>query len=470
MMMRENRGLKKTAEAVLAMGLCLLAVSGCGSEKEPQEEVVTVKEQGGEQIAGHMTAEEAAASGNIAEQVQAPEVYQAEVSSDTARVKADAVIIIPDVPGIKLKKVTGRTFTQEDYDAVNSVLLGGGKLWDVNHEEIPAIVTYDEALSETRANELYGYVTANGQDYSLEIDNNATALEHRVQFLIEKQDGDGNYLSFSNSLPDPDNLLENMEGIQLEPGFVNMDTPPEEVMTEAAEAISQMGLGEYAVQGGGYFACWIADENAMDAAAYRESTYLTGMGYGVHFVRVVDGIPVIYTYEDGGAVTGEDVEKMEQAKMQKAKGEDVNSEVIYWPFEEMRLIYNNEGFRSFKWINPYTIEDLSEEYVFLLPFSDISNIFEEMILKKHADNFNNEGDTVDIQVDKVVLSYMRVREKDSMEATLIPVWDFFGTKTYKNAAGEVDLVVDRFYDGVMPESMMTINAMDGTIIDRSAGY
>ena len=106
----------------------------------------------------------------------------------------------------------------------------------------------------------------------------------------------------------------------------------------------------------------------------------------------------------------------------------------------------------------------------MLPFSDISNIFEEMLLKKQADSFNNEGDTVEIQVDKVVLSYMRIRDKDAKEGTLIPVWDFFGTKTYRNAAGEVDLVVDNRYDGVLPESLMTINAMDGTIVDRWAGY
>ncbi|MDE6847127.1 MAG: hypothetical protein K2J99_15375 [Lachnospiraceae bacterium] len=466
MMMRKKSKIREMA-SVLAAGMCLMTVSGCSDAVETQEEVVTLKEQDGEQVSGQMTAEEAAVFGNVAEQVQAPETYQAEVSGDAVSVTIDAVVTIPDVPGIKLKKVTARTFTQEDYDAVDRVLLGSGKLWDQDGEELPAIVTYDETLSETRENELYGYVTADGQDYSLEIDNNATAVRHRVEFQIEKQDGDGNYLSFSNSLPDWDNLPEYMGDIQLEPGFENMNMPPEEIKAEAVEAVSQMGLGEYVVQGGGYFASWIADENAMDIEAYRASTYLARIGYGVHFVRVVDGIPVTYTYSDGGQMEGEDAEKLEQAMLNK---DDTTPEIIYWPFEEMRLIYNNDGLRTFKWINPCTIEDLSEEYVFLLPFSDISNIFEEMILKKHADNFNNEGDTVDIQVDRVVLSYMRIREKGSMEGTLIPVWDFFGTKTYKNAAGEVDLVTDRVYDGVLPESMLTINAMDGTIVDRRSGY
>ena len=534
--MRKNHMLKKTAAAFLAAGMCLGTVSGCGKGAESQEDAVALKEQNGEQSSGQMTANGAATSENVAEQVQAPEIYQAKVNGDAVTITIDAVVTIPDVPGIKLKKVTARTFTQEDYDAVNSALLEGERLWDRDFEamqechgffreelderiaeleekitqdgldgdstynskgitlneqieeykslrehavseeeavangwikEIPAIVTYDEALSETRENELYGFVTVNGQDYSLEIDNNASAAEHRVVFMINKQDGDGNYLSFSNSLPDWNNLPEYMGDIQLKPGFENMNTPSEEVCMKASQAIGQMGLDEYAVQGGGYFACWSADEYVMNIEAYRASTYLAGIGYGVHIVRVVDGIPITYTYEDGGSLAGEDGEKWLQAMENK---EDYVPEVVYWPYEEMMLIYNNGGFRTFEWKNPYTIEDMSEEYVFLLPFSDISNIFEEMLLKKQADAFNNEGDTVDIQVDKVVLSYMRVRDKGSLEGTLIPVWDFFGTKTFKNAAGEVDLIVDRVYDGAMPESLMTINAMDGTIVDRSSGY
>ena len=465
MVIRKKRKLKKMTAPILAAGLCLLSVSGCSGGVETQEDVITLKEQDDGQTSGQVAADGvangvsngAATSENVAEQVQAPEIYQAQVSGDAVSIKADAEVTIPDVPGIKLKKVTARTFTQEDYDAVNRGLLGGEKLWDIDYE----------ALSENMENSLAGNVTVDGQDYWLQIDNNATPVSHRVEFLIQKQDGDSNYLSFSNSLPDWNNLPENMGDIQLKPGFVNMDTPPVEVMNEVKEAIDQMGLGEYSIQGGGYFACWIADESAMDLEAYRASTYLSGIGYGVHLYRIEDGIPITYTYEDGGSISGEDSEKWAQAM---ENGEDVVSEVVYWPYEEMMLIYNNDGFRTFEWKNPYTIEDMSGEYVFLLPFSDISNIFEEMLLKKQADSFNNEGDTVDIQVNKVVLSYMRIREKGALEGTLIPVWDFFGTKTFRNAAGEVDLVVDRVYDGVLPESLMTINAMDGTIVDRWAGY
>ncbi len=453
--MKKKHFLKKVAVTVLAAGMCVLTVSGC-SNAEPQEEVVVVKEQNEELTSGQMMAGDGMASGNVAEQVQAPEIYQMEISGDAVTVKADAEVTIPDVPGIKLKKVTARTFTQEDYDAVNRVLLGGGGSLDIDNE----------ALSGTNENLHTGDVMANGQDYWLQIDNNTTAARHRVKFVIEKQDGNGDYLSFSNSQPDPENLPKSMEDIKFIQGYVKMNTPPEEVMNEITEAVNQMGIGEYSVQGGGYYACWIADENAMSISEYLDSKYLAGMGYGVHLYRVEDGIPITYTYEDGGSVDY-DAEKLIQAM---ENGEEFVPETAYWPYEEMMFIYTNDGLRTFEWINPYIIENSSDEYVFLLPFSDISSIFEDMILKKYADSFNNEGDTVDIQVDKVVLSYMRVRGKGSLEGTLIPVWDFFGTKIYKNAAGEVDLVVDRVYDGVTPDSMMTINAMDGTIVSRGLGY
>lgn len=538
-MIRKNRKLLKLTIAVIIAGICLGTVSGCGSGAVSGEDAVTLKEQNGEQPSVQMSAEEAETSGNVAKQVQAPEIYQAEVSGDAVTITADAALIIPDVPGIKLKKVTARTFTQEDYDAVNSALLGGGKLWNRDFEamqgsqgmfreeiderieklekrimqegmdgdaayngkgiiwnqaleelkelreyafskkeaeerglllEIPAIVSYDKSLSETGENELYGFVTVNGQDYSLKIDNHVIetsySSNYSAKFLIEKQDGDGEYLSFSNEKPDPENLPESLSDTKFIPGFVNMNTPPEEVMAEVTRLVNQIGIGEYDIQGGGYFACWSADDDAMSSEEYYNSLCLASMGYGVHLYRVEDGIPITYTHEDGG-VTVMDTEELLQAI---ENGKDVVLKAVRWPYEEMAFIYTNDGLRTFEWINPYIIEDMSEEYVFLLPFSDISDIFEEMLLKKQADNFNNEGDTVDIQVNKVVLSYMRVREKGSLEGTLIPVWDFFGTKTFKNAAGEVELVVDKVYDGVMPESLMTINAMDGTIVDRWAGY
>ncbi|MCM1182487.1 MAG: DUF6034 family protein [Roseburia sp.] len=521
---------ERAAVLLAAVGIGAAALNGCGGSVQTSEEVVVTDNQGTGQMTVVSDMRANTAVGTVAEQVQAPELYRTEVSSESVRLTADAELVIPDVAGIKIKKVTGRVFTQEDYDAVNRVLLGGGKLWERDYEaladshgffreeldekiaemerriteegldgnasyagkaitlnrqiaewkalrekavtadeaearglikELPAVVTYDAALSETGENDLDGTVTVGGQNYSVWIDNNATEETNMVCFSVEKMDGDGNYLPFSDTKPDVEHPEDIVSNVIPKPGLENMELLPEEVWAQALEAVKQMGIGEFAVQSGLYYACWSCDESVADAP-----NFLAGIGYGMHFARVVDGIPIRYSWENGGELTDEDIEKWALAVEQRAMGETVEEDIpVVWPFEELTLIWNNDGFRTFEWRNPYTIEDLSEEYVFLLPFSDISNIFEEMMLKKQADSFNNEGDTVDIHVEQVVLSYMRIREKESMEGTLIPVWDFLGTKTFKNAAGEVDLVREYTY-----ESLLTVNAMDGTVLDRWSGY
>ena len=67
-------------------------------------------------------------------------------------------------------------------------------------------------------------------------------------------------------------------------------------------------------------------------------------------------------------------------------------EDVAWPYENIWLIYTKEGFVNFQWIDPYQIEKESDEYVFLLPWSEIQGIFEEMLVKKYSDFFADNKD------------------------------------------------------------------------------
>ena len=53
--------------------------------------------------------------------------------------------------------------------------------------------------------------------------------------------------------------------------------------------------------------------------------------------------------------------------------------------DSIYLAYNDEGLTSFRWTDPYTVTDMSDEYVFIMPFEEIKKIFKEMILKKYSD-------------------------------------------------------------------------------------
>ena len=66
---------------------------------------------------------------------------------------------------------------------------------------------------------------------------------------------------------------------------------------------------------------------------------------------------------------------------------------------------------------------------------------------------------VTINIDSVKLRYTRISEKDSFDTgLLVPVWDFIGTKT------------DQYGNEVHGAILMSINAIDGSVIDRNLGY
>ncbi len=516
---------------MLALGVCAVLFGGCGENRQTQEELVVEKGQEGReegegdiqepgQEEGQGGMEDGAqqepveeqpedtqtdgGGGNVASQVQAPERYQTELSVDGVHLMADAQMVIPDVSGIKTKTVTSRVFTQEDYDAVNRVLLGGSPLWerdyaameasngftvgeleeriaqlkaerDVNGvdgdapygdkeetlneqieawerrkaaaeasgleepviiEEIPAIVSYKEPDgtkdSEGADNWLGGYATMDGEDYYVYLNNNLEQEWRMVELAVEGMRKKGSFAAYLYSSHDYEQNEEKMAAMGL-------DT--EGLLAQTGDWVNQMGIGEYTVQGGEYMAnSKVGEKGKMEYDQFV---------YGTHIVRVEDGVPVTYTHVDGGMIDNAATGDMGQ---------------IWWPYEEITLIYDEDGMVAFYWRNPYEVKALSAEYVFLMPFSDIREIFEEMLVKKKKDAFNGEGESFEITVDEVRLGYMRVREADSAEGTLVPVWDFFGAETWKDAEGREYYSVDSDY-----VSLLTINAMDGTVLDREQG-
>lgn len=479
----------KIAEAAIMLMLAAGMVSGCGKSMHTEEQIVVPKDdQGGDdsgslEESGTGEATSGMISGEIAEQVQAPERYQSEFEEGIVRVKVDAPVILPHASGFKLYQVTGRIFTQEDYDNVNQVLLNGGRLWDRDYEameksngfirkeieeriaqlkgqqagngeskiaaarektyeeliseweerlkeapeepvivEVPAVVSYSADAEDIEENYLSGYVTVNSKDYSIMLDNNLRDDWRWVQFEVRGPQNKGSYIQTGQD-----------EG---EKSHSSIST--EQIKEDAQILMEALGFDEFVVSG----------EEHVNTYAWDELTnedILLDTGYKIHFTRELDGIPVTYTHESG-TTTEED-----------------NSS---WPYETIDLVYNEEGLQDFLWVNPYELKEEGSEYVFLLPFSDIQNVFEKMIVKKHSDWYQDDLVNICYEINEVRLGYMRIREKgNAKEGTMIPVWDFFGSETIVyNDMDEVSVLA-------MPyESMLTINAMDGTVIDRGLGY
>lgn len=63
-------------------------------------------------------------------------------------------------------------------------------------------------------------------------------------------------------------------------------------------------------------------------------------------------------------------------------------------------------------------------------------------------------------IKEIRLGYMCTMDRDRPERhLLIPVWDFYGEREFRDGYYTFD-----------NQSLFTINAMDGTVIDRDYGY
>ena len=128
----------------------------------------------------------------------------------------------------------------------------------------------------------------------------------------------------------------------------------------------------------------------------------------------------------------------------------------YWGYERLDVELTKDGLCHFMWLAPMTVLETINADARLLPFSEICRIFESMVFAKYE-----LSDTLPdhvFEIDRVELSLQRISEQDSFESgLLIPVWNFY-------EKGRL------FYSSDGTESVLTINAVDGSIIDAAKGY
>ena len=187
-----------------AMGICAAVLSGCGNDVQTEEELVIPRTEGTEGQAGMedgsmnlfeegQSGQAKGAADSVAAQVQAPERYQMEFQDGNIVLRVNAEFEIPDVPGIRTKKVTARFFTQEDYDIVNTVLLDGGKLWDRDYEAMAETQGFTVEELKKRI-EMLEAEKANGVDGDASYDDTDRTLNQQLaeaRAMLEAAEANG---------------------------------------------------------------------------------------------------------------------------------------------------------------------------------------------------------------------------------------------------------------------------------------
>ncbi len=181
-----------------------------------------------------------------------------------------------------------------------------------------------------------------------------------------------------------------------------------------------------------------------------ESTYSENEAYLFCFTRNVDGIPVTYTMQECN-YTDED-----------ENDNPIHYRMIY-PYESLRLVVTGEGVVNGRYESPYAVSEPIQTDVQLLEFDQVLEIAKNILPLTFT--WMESTYQIEITIDRVVFGYARLDFKDDMyRYKLVPVWDFFGTyQCYKNG----ELIVSHTEDF---NSLLTVNAMDGTIIDRRFGF
>ena len=140
--------------------------------------------------------------------------------------------------------------------------------------------------------------------------------------------------------------------------------------------------------------------------------------------------------------------------------------------EAIKVVIDNDGIWSVSWQNySKKIETVAED-VPLMDFGSINSIFEDYCRYKFTwvkqyDNVPDDA-VVTININRVELNLMITPERDDLNnCIMLPVWDFIGDITYDYEQTGDD---GEFYSGEENIAILTINSIDGSIIDREQGY
>ena len=169
---------------------------------------------------------------------------------------------------------------------------------------------------------------------------------------------------------------------------------------------------------------------------------------GLHFCKSLDGIPMQCMWKSEGASGGATTEQEYSYSM----GE-----------ESISVQINDKGIFYLNWDSPCSVMRTVNENVELQSIEQIKQTFKKQIL---YNIFEADGNENKILITKVRLEYMVMPEKDNLlNFRVIPVWNFIGMDKGEDAdiSKESGIEVNELI-------YLTVNAIDGTIVDRDLGY
>jgi hypothetical protein len=450
--------------------------------------------------------------GSIADKMGAQATFTDELTDGTGKVKihVNADVEVPDATGITVQRVERVDFTQEQVDVLVQNLMHGdlfsGDDFKLSKSEIQQqILDIQEEMAKNGESATVSPEPGKGKDFDrnmrqFTLDDLQKQLETAPD-TATKTPSDGKLVPMDESegtgvklyaLAQSDNGYESLD-VCNDAGsavnYLNYTSEKNGFARDMGYFYTKDEVARY--EGGSYFGMTSQDVAQIpdvsiteDQAKQKAEDLIKALGlenmvcysaikeYGgseektadqtayinprkcvwfLRYERSVNGVPVTYTPWDCMKVEEE-------------------SQSAPWSYEDMTFAIDDSGIVGFTWRSPYKITDTVTQDSNVLPFSDVTEIFNTMAPVVNAwDGFSQGSPTltgVEITVDDIKFGLTRVTEQNKRDSgLLVPAWDFMGTMTQIiNQNGQEK----RYDDGPIP--ILTINAIDGSIINRSLGY
>jgi len=403
-----------------------------------------------------------------------------EVDTDRqVQVYANAEIVVPEIDKLPIARVAWRSFTEQDveqaYEAFmkESMPVEEGGIWPKFYYQR----ILDGLLEQKRLGRLDKYETMDDLDDAIrEVEAQVAAAPEEVTPFTPDMSFDENGIArilslwdnndasdlmvnnFSDGrgddvyyLRDMFNRTEFARQIAAGDGPTSIYTlvaaqeatvnPPkvsaQEALATAKQAITDLGLEDFVYAGNRLAPLF----DRLDS----ESDSIDSSAYEFFFVRQVNGVGMTYTNDVSALAPSTDA-----------------SGSMPWMYERVRIFVDDDGIYACIWAGPSSVTEILDSDADLLPFEEIAYLFEDTITQKFAEHFGETVEKIEVHINRVQLGLARVTEDGNKDGgLLIPVWDFFGW--YDEGHG-YPMGLDGY------ESLLTINAIDGSIVDRSRGY
>ena len=486
--------------------LALLLLAGC--QPTPGDTLVVGKNQAEMLEKASKAEQENEAAASISERVAAPEMFVFNTTQGSVTITANAPVFVPDAHKMPILNVARDVFSQQTVDQYWRALIGDEPMWEwsdqptkgdiqqmiINQRQWQAdekTTGTDKQNIDDRIDELET-LYANAPE-TTDVTNASSTLREKLNWDPVSAsldtcymgtsaynaksraewgaDGIGKYFGVKNPWTGPENGIKpdtsaailNFETSTLENNYFKsvlidentaLDDSIKEVLKmtpkEAKKKVEAF-LQETGTPMKVYSIALNSDEYPEEGKPARH------YAYDVQCVRMVGELPVAIDSAANAAWFGEGYNPMSIAPAYTAS----------WDNERMTLRLDDDGFIEIVWLGPLHVMDSQVEDCSLLPFEEVAEKFNRMVFASYAPNIE-DGYSLAMEVTAVRLEMMRVRKQDAdptlFEGLLIPVWNFYGPMTITDGS-------KKQVGMTSPNSrVLSVNAVDGSIVDSRSGY